>query len=516
MKTAWSSLPHNIPGDYLKIRIENSNLTKLHQRAFTTNGACALESLWLNFNKITVMNVKSLEGLHNLTELRMQGNELRSIPWTVFLYTPRLKILDLKHNRLEALPENSLHHLPALTYLDLSFNQLTVVSNDVFLSSPHSHTQAGGRRKEGGADVVLALHDNHWLCDCTLKGFVDFVTSINQPFILMNPYLTCSGPSAKAGKFFHELELKTCLKPEVATTQVNITLPLGANITLRCLVKARPDPMVEWNYSLKTIRQFTESQLQVSDDTINSALMIPSIHLADQGLYTCTASNVIGTSFVGIQLNVLSSNTSFSMFPAVTVASTRVNASISTRIAKQTVDGVTVAWNAVTENPAETWFAVHFGRYDSQEKELHYVGPGINSYSVTALLPATKYEVCVSLQNRPARQKQCVVFVTRSGLNEAEKRWRLIHIIVIVCVMVLAAATGMCICVTDFRAGYRDHRAGFGERSRTEDKGLKQSDRQGTFDSLQPAGDGGLCRDSGDDEETRSEHAIQTSVSVQL
>lgn len=80
------------------------------------------------------MNVRSLEGLHNLTELRIQGNQIRSIPWTAFQDTPNLGILDLEHNRIDALPEYALYHLPKLTYFDLSFSHLTVISRDVFLS----------------------------------------------------------------------------------------------------------------------------------------------------------------------------------------------------------------------------------------------------------------------------------------------------------------------------------------------------------------------------------------------
>lgn len=255
MEAALRSIPEDLPGDFIKIRIENSHLTEIPQRAFYT--VSALESLWLNFNTITLMNIKSLEGLYNLTELRLEGNKLRSIPWMAFQETPKLKILDLKHNQLDVLPEFALHHLPTLTYLDLSFNQLTVISLDVFLNWPRYQARKHSGREESVANVVLALHDNHWLCDCRLKGFVEFVKSISPPIILMNSYLSCSGPKSKAGKFFHEVELKNCLKPESSAPVANITAALGSNTTLRCFVKARPDAVVRWSYSLKAIRGFT-------------------------------------------------------------------------------------------------------------------------------------------------------------------------------------------------------------------------------------------------------------------
>lgn len=258
METAMGRIPDHVPNDFSKIRIENSHLTELPRGSFSK--VSALVSLWLNFNDITLMNIKSLEGLTNLTELRLQGNKLRSVPWTAFQDTPNLKILDLKHNRLDVLPESALRQLPGLTYLDLSFNQLTVISRDVFLNWPLLNTQErkGGKEPGSGeANVVLALHDNPWLCDCRLKGFVEFIKSVSPPLILMNSYLMCTGPSSRAGKFFHEVGLKTCMKPEASASETNMTVSLGDKVTLQCLVKARPEPSIHWSYNLKIIKGFT-------------------------------------------------------------------------------------------------------------------------------------------------------------------------------------------------------------------------------------------------------------------
>lgn len=251
------SLPDNIPDDLSKIRIENSHLTELPSGSFSK--VSHLVFLWLNFNDITLMHVKSLEGLGNLTELRLQGNKLSSVPWTAFQDAPSLKILDLNHNRLDVLPEHALKHLAGLTYLDLSFNQLSVVSKDVFLTWPLYIAAEKLRGKEGfvSVNVVLALHENPWLCDCRLKGFVEFIWAVSPPIILMNSYLTCAGPHAKAGRFFHELNIKTCMKPVAWSPEGNLTLPLGTSAKLTCLVKARPSPTIQWTYSMMLIRGYS-------------------------------------------------------------------------------------------------------------------------------------------------------------------------------------------------------------------------------------------------------------------
>ena len=255
METAISGIPEDISEDFTKIRIEKSHLTEILKSAFCRFKS--LEHLWLNFNDIAIIHIKSLEGLGNLTELRLEGNKLRSVPWTAFEDTPSLKILDLKHNRLDVLPEHALKFLPRLTYLDLSFNQLTVTSKDVFLKWPlYDAALKSGERETAVPNVVVALHDNPWLCDCRLKGFVEFVTSVSPPIILMNSYLTCSGPEHMAGKYFHEIELKACVKPQATTPSTNITMPLGANVTLTCFAMARPEPAVWWTYGLKILRGF--------------------------------------------------------------------------------------------------------------------------------------------------------------------------------------------------------------------------------------------------------------------
>jgi len=236
--------------------------------------------------------------------------------------------------------------------------------------------------------------------------------------------------------------------------------------------------------------------------------VIPSLHLADRGVYTCTAVNFIGNSSVNIFLDVhstdLAQSPNIKGFPAAPDASDE-NVFIDIRIAKQTVRGITIEWFAALDHPSETWFTIHFGRAESDKRETTYIGPGIHSYSISDLMPATKYEICVTLKNQAPRPGQCLMFVTGSDVTEKEQREKLIHIVVIVLAMVLAVPIGMYACTTDTRfACLEVIMESWKNWQRETNSSEREHERQGTFDSLQAASDEGLVnKDSSEDRKVR-------------
>lgn len=252
----------------------------------------------------------------------------------------------------------------------------------------------------------------------------------------------------------------------------------------------------------------SESQERVADDTIRSLLVIPSLSAADRGVYACTAVNFMGNSSVSIFLDVLSASSQSPHFPGHPAAAPDdgdENVFIDIRIAKQTVRGIFIEWFAALEHPSETWFTIHFGRADADNKETTYIGPGIHSYSVTNLTPATKYEICVTLKNQMPRPGQCIMFVTGSDITEMEQREKLIHIAVIVLAMVLAVPIGMYACTTDTRfACVEVIMESWKKRQRESNSHGMERERQGTFDSLQAASDEGLVnKDSSEGRKVR-------------
>ncbi|XP_069914056.1 leucine-rich repeat, immunoglobulin-like domain and transmembrane domain-containing protein 2 isoform X1 [Oryctolagus cuniculus] len=450
ISVSLSELPGNLPEEFKRVRIENSPLFELPRGSFINMST--LEYLWLNFNNVTVIHLGALEHLPQLRELRLEGNKLRSVPWTVFRATPLLRVLDLKHNRIDVLPELAFQFLVNLTYLDLSSNRLTVVSKSVFLNWPaYQKCRQPGCTGEVLSSMVLALHDNPWICDCRLRGLVQFFRSISLPFILVNSYMICQGPLSKAGQLFHEIELSACMKPRISTSRVKVTIQVGQNVTLRCLAQARPSPTIAWTYPLSMWREF-DVVTSPAEDAALSELTIPAAHLVDSGNYTCLASNSMGRSTLVISLQVLPAQA----LPAPLSPSSpsEGNAYVDLRVLKQTVHGILLQWLAVADSSEEEWFTLYIVSDEALWKEVVHIGPGINTYAVEDLLPGTKYEACISLGSQPPHQGQCVVFVTGRDSGGLEGRERLLHITVVLCVVLLAvpvgiyawAAQGLCSC----------------------------------------------------------------------
>ncbi|XP_003466197.2 leucine-rich repeat, immunoglobulin-like domain and transmembrane domain-containing protein 2 [Cavia porcellus] len=424
------NIPGNLPEEFKQVRIENSPLFEVSRGSFSNMSI--VQYLWLNFSNVTVIHPGALDQLRDLRELRLQGNKLRSVPWTAFHATPLLKVLDLKGNRIDALPEQALQFLVGLTFLDLSSNRLTVVSSSVFGNwltyQKHRHPVCG---VESLSTLVMALHDNPWECDCRLRGLVQFVKSISFPVTLVNTYLICHSPLSKAGQLLHEIEPSVCMKPKISTPSANFTIEAGQNVTLRCVAQGNPSPTIVWSYPLSRWREFAVLTSSAVEDAVLSELVIPTARQVDSSNYTCVASNAVGRSALTISLHVRPARG----WPAAAAPSA---AHVELRVAGHTARGVLLEWLAVARAPREQGFTLRIAAQSAGREEVVHLGPGVRSYAAQDLLPGTRYEACLSPGSRSPRRGPCVVFVTGSVGVGPEGRKRLLHATVVLCALLLA------------------------------------------------------------------------------
>ena len=150
--------------------IQENKITTIGANAFTTTtdgqtytGPTALNNLYLHDNEVATIHSDAFKGL-NLWTLRLDGNNLASLPSDVFDEMPRvadlrlygnqlthiepgtfdkqtnLRNLYLDRNRLRSIDANIFQNLTRLAFLRLDNNQISEIHADAFANSPQLST----------------------------------------------------------------------------------------------------------------------------------------------------------------------------------------------------------------------------------------------------------------------------------------------------------------------------------------------------------------------------------------
>ncbi|KAA0709467.1 Leucine-rich repeat, immunoglobulin-like domain and transmembrane domain-containing protein 3 [Triplophysa tibetana] len=290
-----ADIPVNVPVDTVKLRVEKTAVRRVPTEAFYY--LTELRYLWITYNSITSVDTGSFYNLKVLHELRLDGNMIATFPWESLKEMPNLRTLDLHNNRLTSVPVEAAPYLTNITYLDISSNKLTTLPSDlVDIWPPFSGALQSANPSQ---KIVLGLQDNPWYCDCRISKLIELSKMASTPVVLMDLFLTCSGPENLAGVLFQRAELNQCLKPSVMMSATKITSPLGSNVLLRCdatVMQESPGEGVRW-----------------------SILSLHSILFKDAGDYRCKVKNVAGNAEAFITLSVDGMETSIqSPSPKVT------------------------------------------------------------------------------------------------------------------------------------------------------------------------------------------------------
>ncbi|XP_051505582.1 leucine-rich repeat, immunoglobulin-like domain and transmembrane domain-containing protein 3 [Myxocyprinus asiaticus] len=295
-----SDIPVNVPVDTMKLRVEKTAVRRVPTEAFYY--LTELRYLWITYNSITTVDPGSFYNLKVLHELRLDGNMISTFPWESLKEMPSLKTLDLHNNRLTSVAVEAAPYLVNITYLDISSNKLTTLPSDlVDIWPPFSGILTSTNPSQ---KTVLGLQDNPWYCDCRISKLIELSKMANIPVVLMDQFLTCSGPENLAGVLFQRAELDQCLKPSVRTSATKITSPLGSNVLLRCDTTGFPTPTLLWTRTDGSAVDNTVVQESPGEGVRWSILSLHSIILKDAGDYRCKAKNVAGSAEAYITLSV--------------------------------------------------------------------------------------------------------------------------------------------------------------------------------------------------------------------
>ncbi|XP_073343519.1 leucine-rich repeat, immunoglobulin-like domain and transmembrane domain-containing protein 3a [Pagrus major] len=297
-----SDIPVNVPVDTVKLRVEKTAVRRIPTEAFYY--LVDLRYLWITYNSITSVDTGSFYNLKVLHELRLDGNMISVFPWESLKEMPRLRTLDLHNNRLTNVPIEAIPYLLNITYLDLSSNKLATLPSDLMdIWPPFNEAPVSANASQ---KVVLGLQDNPWFCDCKISKLIELSKMSDTPVVLMDLFLTCSGPENLAGVLFQRAELDNCVKPSVMTSATKITSPLGSNVLLRCDTTGMPTPTLVWAKSDGS--QVNNTVQESPGDGIRWSIMsVHGISYKDAGNYSCKAKNVAGGAEATISISVAGS-----------------------------------------------------------------------------------------------------------------------------------------------------------------------------------------------------------------
>ncbi|XP_030626830.1 leucine-rich repeat, immunoglobulin-like domain and transmembrane domain-containing protein 3b [Chanos chanos] len=295
-----TTIPVKIPPDTVKFRLERTPVSRVPRGAFSN--LPELTYLWLTYNSISSLHPRSFANLSALHELRLDGNLLSVFPWAGLRDMPRLRTLGLHNNRLSRVPTQAARFLGNVTYLDLSSNRLSTLPNELITLWPLGTPRNPSRPQRS---VVLGLQDNPWVCDCRLSVLLDVIKGPQSSLVLLDRFLTCSGPTELAGILFQNVDLSRCQRPTVLTSVTKVTTLLGRNVILRCYATGFPTPALIWIKSAAPNVYNTDLQESPRVGTRWSVISLNGISYRDAGEYRCRAENMAGVSEASISLNVV-------------------------------------------------------------------------------------------------------------------------------------------------------------------------------------------------------------------
>lgn len=144
--------PSSIPHSATELRLEQNNIGSIPKNAFAK--LKWLRRIDLSNNKIRVIPDDTFNGLPRLTSLVLYGNQIERISGSSFYDLPALQLLLLNSNKIRCIHPNAFNRLEVLHLLSLYDNNIQTLSNGTF----------------DGLENLQTLHlgKNSFACGCDL------------------------------------------------------------------------------------------------------------------------------------------------------------------------------------------------------------------------------------------------------------------------------------------------------------------------------------------------------------
>lgn len=329
--TVLSSIPANLSSEIRSIDFSEQEFHVLEKYAFYNVHQNDLQKIKLVSCQLTSIDKLAFGKMKLLIELDISKNGITKLDAETFRDNIRLRVLRLNDNKLETLQDGLFTNLTFLQKVELNDNCIKEIGTNVFVNTPTLQyiMLNSNRLTYMNMSIIenmhklssLSLHNNSWVCNCSLKSFRDKTIERN----LFTLPAECAEPMRLKGRSWSELSSEDfACKPIIedpSTYGTNIEAETE-NVTLSCKVSGNPRPDVSWVYRNAIIdtnpkrpsgRKYMVNSSALGKDTYWSNLTIIKISFQDGGEYKCTAKNPGGIEERNITLKV--SNSYMPLFP---------------------------------------------------------------------------------------------------------------------------------------------------------------------------------------------------------
>nr|XP_036871242.1 leucine-rich repeat neuronal protein 2 [Manis javanica] len=437
-----------------------------------------LRSLVLAGMSLREISDYALEGLQNLESLSFYDNQLARVPRRALAQVPGLKFLDLNKNPLQRVGPgdfaNMLHlkelglnnmeelvsidkfalvNLPELTKLDITnnprlsfvhpraFHHLpqmeTLMLNNNALSALHQQTVESLPNLQ-----EVGLHGNPIRCDCVIR----WANSTDNHVRFIEPQSTlCAEPPDLQRRPVREVPFREmtdhCL-PLISPRSFPPSLQVasGGSLVLHCRALAEPEPEIYWvtPAGVRLPAAHTGRKYRVYPE---GTLELQRVTVAEAGLYTCVAQNLVGAD---------TKTVSVSVGRAPLKPGWDKRRGLKLQVQETHPYHILLSWvpppNTVSTNL--TWSSTSSSQGQGTSA-LARLPRGTHSFNITRLLQATEYWACLQVAFADAHtQLACIRTRTkeatacRRGLGDQPGLIATVALAILLLATVLAAHLG--------------------------------------------------------------------------
>uniref|UniRef100_UPI00398EB5CB immunoglobulin superfamily containing leucine-rich repeat protein 2 n=1 Tax=Pristiophorus japonicus TaxID=55135 RepID=UPI00398EB5CB len=294
----FASVPEGLPYNVTTLSLSANKIKSLLRNSFV--GVVQVSSLWLAHNEISSIEEGTLAPLLQLKNLDLSHNQIVEFPWQDLYNLTALQLLKMNNNFMATLPRDAFSTLKDLRSLRINSNRF--------------HTLLEGTFDSLASLSHLQVYSNPFSCGCQLEWLKSWIL---QALISIPEQqdIVCSAPEELKGTAVVAMPELHCAAPVVHLSfqPSKAELYEGRTLVLHCNATGSPAPQISWKVQTANKEiEVNEAKVEEEGNELlaedrkgsgdrlvalkNGTLIIPRLTKYEEGLYTCLATNQMGSN----------------------------------------------------------------------------------------------------------------------------------------------------------------------------------------------------------------------------